>query len=107
MEKEEFVKLLENKGYMAKNENSVVVIHVNNISNDRERNNVLSTIKSLVEECEYTGSYGIKYSTSKTSGNSDETDKNISTNSKNNDFEHEDEIDGMDEDESGQISFQL
>ena len=52
MDKEEFVSVLGRKGYVAKNESSVVIVYAHNIQNEKEKNTFLSQIKAVVQECE-------------------------------------------------------
>ena len=49
MDKEEFVSVLGRKGYVAKNESSVVIVYAHNIQNEKEKNTFLSQIKAVVQ----------------------------------------------------------
>jgi hypothetical protein len=100
MDKEEFVSVLGRKGYVAKNESSVVIVYAHNIQNEKEKNTFLSQIKAVVQECEYAGSYGVKF---KTSGNlADEIPTHMPAESTE---IPEDADEYLNEDEFGQVTF--
>ena len=100
MDKEEFVSVLGRKGYVAKNENSVVIVYAHDIQNEKEKNVFFSRLKAVVQECEYAGSYGVKF---KTQG--DSTDEAPTQTPAESTKIPEDTDKYLNEDEFGQVTF--